>query len=125
MYNITNIDNIINNDRTPPNETCAHVIDFLNRYTRVIIKITLNNFRANILKTLGLQFVNHIIKYYSQIVYTKDGLSRIFMDIAKYKTIIGQFNNEEIDNKFKILRSLIDIYVIKNEEKAIEDYIKG
>lgn len=41
------------------------------------------------------------------------------MDIAKYKTVISQFYNEEVEGKFKILRSLIDIYVIKNDEKAI------
>ena len=46
------------------------------------------------------------------------------MDIAKYKTVISQFYNEEVESKFKILRSLIDIYVIKNDEKAIEDYLK-
>lgn len=47
------------------------------------------------------------------------------MDIAKFKTAIAQFFSEEVESKFKILRSLIDIYVIKNDEKSIEDYIKG
>lgn len=42
------------------------------------------------------------------------------MDIAKYKSIISQFFSEEVENRFKILRSLIDIYVIKNDEKSIE-----
>lgn len=47
------------------------------------------------------------------------------MDIAKYKTTIVLFMNEEVENKFKVLRSLIDIYVIKNDERSIEDYVKG
>jgi hypothetical protein len=71
MYANYYLDNITTNDRIPPNEISTKVIDYLNRYIRVIIKITLNNFRINILKTLGLQFVNHLIKYYSEIVYTK------------------------------------------------------
>lgn len=47
------------------------------------------------------------------------------MDIAKYKTLVSQFLSEEVENKFKLLRSLIDIYVIKNEERTIWEYVKA
>jgi len=58
--------------------------------------------------------LNLLIQHYSQIPYTKDGLGNIFIDIANYKKIVIQIDSEAIDHKYKILRSLIDIYVIKN-----------
>ena len=70
-----------------------------------------------------MQFCSLITDYYASIPYTKDGLSRIFIDIAKYKSVITMFNSQEVENKFKVLRSLIDIYVIKNDEKSILKYI--
>lgn len=48
----------------------------------------------------------------------------IFIDIANFKKIIIQIDYPEIEEKYKVLRSLIDIYVIKNEEKAINSYLK-
>ena len=47
------------------------------------------------------------------------------MDIAKYKTLVSQFLSEDVENKFKLLRSLIDIYVIKNDERTIWEYVKA
>ena len=47
------------------------------------------------------------------------------MDIAKFKTVVSQFGSEEVENKFKVLRSLIDIYVIKLAEKIVEDYVRA
>ncbi len=48
----------------------------------------------------------------------------MFIDIANYKKIIVQIDFPEIQEKYKVLRSLIDVYVIKNEDKAINSYIK-
>lgn len=73
---------------------------------------------------MGLQFINLLIGHYSKINYTKEGLGMIFIDIANYKKIIIQIDFAEIEEKYKVLRSLIDIYVIKNEEKAINGYLK-
>ena len=90
---------------------------------RAIHRINLISYKNNILKNLGLQFCGLLSNYYSSIAYSKDGLSRIFIDIAKYKSLISMFGCEEVENRFKALRCLIDIYVIKNEEKAIVSYI--
>ena len=101
------------------------LIHFLERYLRVIQRTSLVNYRKNLLKSMGLQLVNELVRFYSQINYNKDGLSKIFMDIAKYKSAVAQFGSEEVENKFKLLRSLIDIYVIKLDEKIIEDYVQA
>lgn len=49
----------------------------------------------------------------------------IFIDIANYKKVIMQMDFPEIDQKYKVLRCLIDIYVIKNDEKSINAYVKS
>ena len=90
---------------------------------RAINRMNLIAYRNSILKSLGMQFCTILTDYYSSITYTKDGLSRLFLDIAKYKSLISMFNCNEVDQKFKALRSLIDIYVLKNEEKAIMSFI--
>lgn len=90
---------------------------------RAINRIGLQLYRNNILKSLGMQFCTLLTDYYAQIPYTEEGLSRIFMDIAKFKPLIGMFCCDDVDHRFKVLRTLIDIYVIKNDEKAIMSYV--
>ena len=47
------------------------------------------------------------------------------MDVAKLKTLVAQFQSPEVEARFRLLRTLIDIYVIRNDEKSIEDYLKA
>ena len=75
-------------------DVCGRVITFLEKYIRAIQRISLINYRNNILRNLGLQFVTLLIRFYSQIPYNKEGLSKIFMDVAKLKTAIAQFGCE-------------------------------
>lgn len=77
------------------------------------------------LKSIGIQFLTLLIEHYSLIRYNKEGLGMIFIDIANYKKVIMQMDFPEIDQKYKVLRCLIDIYVIKNDEKSINAYVKS
>lgn len=87
---------MVNSDNMgqPSAEICTKLINLLERYIKQIQKISLNSYKKILLKNLGLQFVNLLIDFYSSIPYTKAGLSKIFMDIAKYKTIISAFRHE-------------------------------
>ena len=100
------------------------MISFLEKYLRVINRINMTNYRNIIMKGLGNQFINLLIDHFSLIRYQKEGLTALFSDIANFKKIVSQINVEEVEKLYKNLRTLIDIYVIKNDEKTINDFIK-
>lgn len=97
----------------------------MDRYLKVINKIGMHNYRDNMLRILGLQFVNELIRYYSRISYNKEGVGFIFLDIARINAIVKQFGSGEVKAKFELLQSLIEIYVIGKDNKSIEDHIRS
>jgi hypothetical protein len=56
----------------------------------MINKITNTAYKNNILKSLGIQFLNLLISHYGKITYSKEGLGALFFDIANYKKVVVQ-----------------------------------
>lgn len=81
----------------------------MNTYKKILLKNL-----GKKLNKIGTQFIGLLIQHYAQIAYTKEGLGNIFIDIANYKKIVIQVDCDLVDQRYKVLRSLIDIYVIKN-----------
>jgi hypothetical protein len=89
----------------------------MEKYIKTISRMTQISYRESLLKTLGLQFINMLINHYATINYTKDGLGAIYVDIGGFGKILKLLNLSSIDERYKVLKSLIDIYVLKNDEK--------
>ena len=104
-------------------ESRSKLNPYLDRYLRSIGKIQQPTYRQHILKLLGLQLCSMLINFYSNIRYNKEGLAKLLMDVAKYKNLIAMFSCEEVEQKFRVLRSLIDVYVIKCDEKTMLEYV--
>lgn len=96
----------------------------LEKYIKAINRISQINFRESLLKTLGLQFVNLLIQHYCRINYTKDGLGGIYVDVGGFGKILKMINIGVVEERFRIFKGLIDIYVLKNDEIEINNYIK-
>ena len=73
---------------------------------------------------MGLQFVDMLITHYSTIAYSKEGLGGIFVDVSAISKMVKLFNVVSVDEKFKALKCLIDIYVLRNDEKELDHYVR-
>ena len=58
-----------------------------------------------------------LINHYCSITYNKEGLGAIYVDIGGYGKILKMLNLSSVDERFRVLKSLIDIYVLRNDEK--------
>jgi len=65
-----------------------------------------------------------LIQHYSTITYSKEGLGGIYVDVSGFGKILKLINIGAVDERFKVFKSLIDIYVLKNDEKELGSYIK-
>jgi hypothetical protein len=77
------------------------------------------------LKTLGVQFVGLLIQHYSSITYSKEGLGGIFVDVSGFGKILKFFPVAAVEERFRVFKCLIDIYVLKNDEKELSAYVKS
>ena len=66
-----------------------------------------------------------LINHYSTITYTRDGLGAIYVDLGGYGKILKLLNNPAVEERFRVFKGLIDIYILKNDEKEISHYIKA
>ena len=97
----------------------------LEKYTKSINRITQIGYKETLLKTLGLQFVNLLINHYSSITYTKASLGAIYIDVGGFGKVLKMLNLSSVDERFKVFKSLIDVYILKNDEKELSNYIKA
>ena len=66
-----------------------------------------------------------LISHYNSINYNKEGLGAIYVDVGGYGKILKMLNLSSVDERFKVFKSLIDIYVLKNDEKELSNYMKS
>jgi hypothetical protein len=55
-----------------------------------------------------------LVNHYSTITYTRDGLGAIYVDLGGYSKILKLLNNHAVEERFRVFKSLIDIYILKN-----------
>ena len=48
----------------------------------------------------------------------------IYVDVGGFAKVLKIINNGAVEEKFRVFKSLIDIYVLKNEEKELSSYVK-
>jgi|LakMenE18May11ns_1017448.scaffolds.fasta_scaffold6870445_1 hypothetical protein len=51
-------------------------------------------------------------------------LGGIFVDVSGFGKILKFFPFPTVEEKFRVFKCLIDIYVLKNDEKELNAYIK-
>ena len=68
--------------------------------------------------------MNLLIEFFANVKYSREGTGKMLVDIAFYRKLINQIDIHEVDQKFKNLQFLTEVYVLKNDEREINQHFK-
>lgn len=65
---------------------------------------------------MGCQFCDLLIQHFSTVTISKQGLYQILVDLGHLKKFIYEFGSPVVENQYAGLKTLVDMYLLKNDE---------
>jgi hypothetical protein len=72
---------------------------------------------------MGSQFCDLLIQHFSTVTYSKQGLYQMFVDLGHLKKFIYEFGSPTVESQYYGLKSLVDMYLLKNDETTLQTHI--